>query len=563
MIEERLIRPSFAMTSPPAQPTIADAARLMDSLSTLPNPSQPSRRCALTLKGSMRHFAEAGTSSHPIVKAQEVSYTCRPDHPSNSLLQQTSLHDLKPATTAAGQQEPAQKVTVPSLPAEIVFHIATFLLPTSPSTSPFPCKHCSPPYTALAPAGSSIAALLSLSSASRSFRNTLLPLIWHTIVIRTPQHLPRLSALLKNYDTLSVRSLSPSSGPLRTSSSPSPTPDPSKVGLRHPLPHIKSIIISIPDKYLDFDQSFLLSLLRSLHLTRTQQLEHLSWSAEAVPNPAIWPLLSPSLKSLEVDGRTFYQGHKGIAGLERLESLRFTGYESTLLPNGVVALLKGDRGCENLGDEWICQDIERDANGLDLGRGRRQSPIEDLQRSSTSPPRRQAQGLYLDPPPSSHPSLATSSSFPPHSPTTSRTCTRLKHLSLSSSKTSLLHHPSLLPSLSLHPLTCLDIYAITPSPPLPSTILLLSSTLTHLRLILDISGAFSNYNSLWFSLTSHLPSLIWLQVDPMPQQNTAPSFWDFVQSCGRLEWINGRRRESFPPCFGGFDPDHSSGALPF
>ncbi len=112
-----------------------------------------------------------------------------------------------------------------------------------------------------------------------------MPLVWHTIVIRTPQHLPRLSTLLKSYDTLSIRSTSPQ----RSRRSSSPSLD--NVGLRHPLPYIRAIVVCIPDKYIDLDQSFLLTLLRSMHLSHTRQLEYLYWSAEAVPNPAIWPLL--------------------------------------------------------------------------------------------------------------------------------------------------------------------------------------------------------------------------------------------------------------------------------
>lgn len=563
------------MTSPPAQPTIADTVRLTDSLSTQPEPRKAPTASRLVLRGSMRQLVEPCQGS--TIKPQEVHYENDPRRLNGLMSQDRSLHGDESAKIATNKEAHSRSEQIPSLPAEIIIHIATFLLPTSPSTTTFPCKHCSPPSTGLAPAGTSIASLLSLSSTSRAFRNFFAPLIWHTIVIRTPQHLPRLSALLKNYDTLSVRSLSPSSTRRRDSTSPSPIShsDTEKLGLntsegpglRHPLPHIKSIIVSIPDKYLDFDQTYLLTLLRSMHLSRTEQLEHLYWSAEAVPNPAMWPLLGPSLKSLQVDGRTFYQGHNGMAGLDKLESLSFTGYESTLLPSGVVAFFRAQsfRVSEGGGDEGEVREIP-EGSEEEMGRGRGESPLQELQRAATSP-RRQAQHLYLDPPSSSsppHPSssspaLTPSSPLPPPSPTR----IRLQHLSLSTSKTSLLHQPSLISTHAFSSLTCLDIYAVTPEPPLATSILTFSSTLTHLRLILDISGAFSNYNSLWRSLTSHLPRLTWLQVDPMPQQNTAPSFWDFVQSCTQLKWINARKKDSFPPCFGGFDPSHPSGALPF
>ncbi|TKY90709.1 hypothetical protein EX895_000707 [Sporisorium graminicola] len=395
-------------------------------------------------------------------------------------------------------------------------------------------------------------ALLSLSSASKSFRNTLVPLIWHTIVIRTPQHLPRLAALLRSYDTLSVRSTSPQQR--RRSSSPtSRLAFTEGVGLRHPCPHIRSIVVSIPDKYMDLDQSYLLTLLRSLDLARTQQLEHLYWSAEAVPNPAIWPLLGPSLKSLELDGRTFYQGHRGMAGLECLESFKMVGYESTLLPSGVVALFQA----QSIADGMQGVQVTELPEGAELeerrNRGESVSPSVELQASTAGEPHRQARHLYLDPQPPTPP--------PPRPSPDKRT--RLTHLSLSTSKTSLFHQHALAATSAFAGLTHLDLFPITPEPPLSLSIVTAASTLTHLRLVLDISGAFANYDKLWADLTGQLPLLEWLEVDPMPQQNTAPSFWDFVEQAPRLRWINGRDVQSFPPCFGGFDPGNPSGALPF
>lgn len=436
---------------------------------------------------------------------------------------------------------------IPSLPAELIFQIATHLVSTSqvplhcssdvrPPT--FPCKHSFPPYTALSPTSSDLHALLSLSSASKAFRNTLVPLIWHTIVIRTPQHLPRLAALLQSYDTLSVRSTSPHQR--RRSSTPTyPT-------LRHPLPHMRSLVVSIPDKYMDLDQAYLLTLLRSMDLAHTQQLEHVYWSAEAVPNPAVWALLAPSLRSLELDGRTFYQGHRGMAGLERLESFKMVGYESTLLPSGVVAVFQARGGGEVREVKEVPEGAEVDER---RNRGEQVSPLVELQASTAH---RQARHLDPQPPPFAPPS--------PSSPPSS-IHRALIHLSLSTSKTSLLHQPALIPRFA--GLTHLDIFPITPEPPLSRSILAAAPTLTHLRLVLDISGAFANYDKLWADLTGQLPLLEWLQVDPMPQQNTAPSFWEFVERAPRLRWINGRDVESFPPCFGDFDPGKPSGALPF
>lgn len=313
------------MKSPSAQPTIADAVRLMDSLSTLPSPRKaPTAKSMPVLKGSMRNLLETTQTNGRPLEAHKSNDS---NGPHSFASQDPNQQGVSSATTAIERRS-----TIPSLPAEILFHIATFLLPALPTSQTFPCKHCSPPYTALLPAGSSITPLLSLASASRTFRNILTPLVWHTIVISTPQHLPRLATLLKNYDCLSLSSTRRSF----SFASPPQSQSPVEFGLRHPLPHIRSIAVSIPDKYLDFDQTYLLTLLRSI----PEQVEHLYWSAEAPPKPAVWLLLGPSLRGLEVDGRLFHQGHKGMAGLKRLETLRFTGYESTLLPAGVVALFQ-------------------------------------------------------------------------------------------------------------------------------------------------------------------------------------------------------------------------------
>ena len=559
------------MTSPPSQPTVADAVRLMDSLNTGTGHSPPTE--SLPDRGLSNRSVTlprlGNCSSHDSSANKNVAF----DAPNASGLYGGALD---------GHKEPAcQAAWTLYLPAEIILQIAMHLLPSIShhclgsyyqSTS-FPCEHASPPYTGLNldRAGSALSSLLSLSAASRAFRNTLLPLVWHTIVIRTPQHLPRLAALLKSYDTLSLRSHSPpSSSTGRRDPSPRHSNQGSRegAGVRHPLPHIRSIIVSIPDKYSELDQAFLLTLLRSMHLTETRQLEHLSWSAEAVPNPAIWALVGPSLRSLEVDGRTFYQGHRGWGALERLQSLKMVGYESTLLPSGVVAVFQAQRALSNGSEEHDgCQALREVPEELleAVQRGRPvESPLIELQRSTATSPRRQAQHLYLDPPPCMRETtMSTSPTAYPSSVSGRSRRVALQHLSLSSSKTSLLHQRPLILAGAFAGLTCLDIYAVTPEPPLASALLTCSTTLTHLRLVLDISGAFAHFDSLWSTLTANLPALVSLQLDPMPHPSTAPSFTCFVQQCPSLRWINGRSVASFAPSFASGDPSHPSTALPF
>lgn len=563
------------MTSPPALPTIADAVRLMDSLDILPGHSKafsvgPAAHVSLPL-------AEYTASDAVRLPYHPSTLDSHAEHP------YPQLHRSNNSTRPTSLEHASNSIRIPPLPAEIIYQIGTHLLHPVSATSPhhlntsFPCAHANAPYTPLCtPTTPFPSTLVALSSASVAFRNTLAPLIWYTLVIKSPQHLPRLAALLKNYDTLSTRSSSPSA--TRQNSSPtSPSlittselehrSRSSDVGLRNPLSNIKSIVVSIPDKYPDLDQSFLISLLRSMSLPQTHQLQHLYWSAEAAPHPAIWTLVAPSLRSLEVDGRTFYHGHKGWAGLERLESLRLVGYESTLLPGGVIALLQGQHGVNGGGESKVL--VREMPEGMmedePMGRGIKLSPVMELQHSTAVSPRRVAQYLYLDRTPTISPTSTQTlpSTTLPHAYDIPQSQSRLRHLSLSSSKTSILHQPALITSSSFSTLTCLDIYAVTPESPLSHALISASSTLNHLRLVLDISGAFANFNALWSDLTGKLPHLTWLEVDPMPQQNTAPSFWDFVEGCENLEWINGRRVDSFPPCFGGFDPGHPSGALPF
>ncbi|KIS72056.1 uncharacterized protein UMAG_00478 [Mycosarcoma maydis] len=547
------------MTSLPSQPSVADAARLMDSLS-IASESTSSLLIASATDHDVPLQPRAGAKTGEFDQHQATSYD-------SHRVQPTLTRSVTGCSAAKQFSATSNLKGLPSLPAEIIFQIATHYLSTmstplhtSTDVRPtgFGCKHAFPPYASLISTGSELSALMSLSSVTRSFRNTLVPLIWHTIVIRTPQHLPRLATLLKSYDTLSIRSGSPPQ-PRSSLHTREPKDDFHDARLRHPLPHIRSIVIAVPDKYMDLDQSYLLTLLRSMHLSQTQQLEHLAWSAEAVPNPAIWALLGPSLRSLELDGRTFYHGHAAMSGLERLESLTMVGYESTLLPRGVVAVFQAQARADGI--EASAGEIHELPEGAEEEgkRGSGESPVVELQ-ATAAEERRQARHLYLDPPSTTW-SPPAPPPFPrlPISPSTTRT--RLAHLSLSTSKTSLFHQPSLLPSF--RGLTHLDIFPITPQPPLSRSLISTASTLTHLRIVLDISGAFANYDALWSDLTGNLPLLEWLDVDPLPQQNTAPSFARFVDAAKNLKYINGRDVHSLALCFGDLDPSNPSAPLPY
>lgn len=65
------------------------------------------------------------------------------------------------------------------------------------------------------------------------------------------------------------------------------------------------------------------------------------------------------------------------------------------------------------------------------------------------------------------------------------------------------------------------------------------------------------------TLFPHLERLV---VDPFPQQNTAPSFTAFLETCcPKLKWLNGKRIDEMPEGLETwhFDPSNMSGAFPY
>lgn len=175
---------------------------------------------------------------------------------------------------------------------------------------------------------------------------------------------------------------------------------------------------------------------------------------------------------------------------------------------------------------------------------------------------------------------------------------------------------------------------MTPESPLRESLIQSGKTVRHLKICLDVSGAFGNFDKLWIALTNKMEVLETLDIEPYPQvsstneqsrwmlsrllgtnkpelvaqlhahsaieltrllakwfshllhcvlsfavaawvlvsatmtcnpnqQNTAPSFQAFVESCPKLLQINGRRIDQLPPCFTPFDPDNRTSALAY
>lgn len=411
--------------------------------------------------------------------------------------------------------------------------------------------------------------LTNLSSTCRQLRSLLTPFIWSRITIKRPGDMAFLRSLGQYYQNPKGPLISPAA----TSSSLS---SPDRVS---PLPYIASIHVHFPsDRYpnLQIDQQTLLDLFSRYSLSASSSLHSLNWEAESLPHPSLWQhLAARQLQVLEVDCKTFWSGHKNMARLAGcLKALKLTGYEVTLLPMHLPALLlamistesedhgdtSGDgrkvderstlkktftegEGRPNAFAHWTASRPEEEGRDSEIGQSLRAVDAAMKQAHLSSPSTEPAQEPEEG-----------------QDPTPSGT-SRLLHLSLSSSKTSLLHSNSLIQAGVFSSLVTLDLYPVTPEPPLDLALISCGKTLQRLKFALDISGAFKNYDRLWRSLTGKMPALRVLDVDPHPQQNTAPSFEEFVSSCERLGWINGRKRDGLPPCLGLFDPDHRTGAI--
>lgn len=58
---------------------------------------------------------------------------------------------------------------------------------------------------------------------------------------------------------------------------------------------------------------------------------------------------------------------------------------------------------------------------------------------------------------------------------------------------------------------------MTPENPLDESLIQSGKTLKHLRICLDVSGAFGNFDKLWISMTDRMEVLESLDVEPYPQ----------------------------------------------
>lgn len=240
------------------------------------------------------------------------------------------------------------------------------------------------------------------------------------------------------------------------------------------------------------------------------RLQKLIWEAESPPPEELWSLAA-QLEWLELSCGTFWGGDPHWSLLSNLRILSLTEYDAFLLPPHLPALLLAT------------------LQGPQTPHTTQQAHVE------TGPfLGRQADGQDMEVERSLGSVRATMVSFRKR-----RSGSSLQHLRLRSSKTSILHSPELIAAGCFAELRTLDVYPVTPMPPLAQA-LSSSPFLERLNLTLDVSGAHDNYNRLWAALDgSTLPSLKSLRADPVPTPATAPSFGEFLRLHPRLERVNG------------------------
>ncbi|KDN42509.1 hypothetical protein K437DRAFT_257851 [Tilletiaria anomala UBC 951] len=445
-------------------------------------------------------------------------------------------------------------------------------------------------------------ALLNLSSVDWQLRALLAPLVWHQVVLKQPS------------DTIFLRNLAQ-----RYAVAPhAPNAQAAAPQLPRPLTHVSSLCIAFSsDRYPGgVEQSTLLDLLSRHQLGSKGPLRSLRWSAETLPIPSLWLHLAPTLQCFDVDCKTFWGGHPNLSRLTNLRALRLTGYDAHLLPPHLPALLLA---LTYVVDEQDQQGLDGDHNESMRNNHARVSEILTLKRTFPMMAEEEAEyalsvrrairetgammlsgdedysGPHIAPPPGGQDLEiqqtfdavdAAAAALQPRisgghehgtgaegseaeqdeadgiAVSASRRASRLLHLSLSTSKTSLLHSTTLIEAGAFRSLATLDIYPVTPEPPLDAALRSAGGTLRILKLALDISSAFRHYDRLWARLTGGMRALEQLHLDPHPQQNTAPSFGAFVQSCAKLQSVDGRvRSDAVLPDLGAFQPDYRTGTI--
>lgn len=473
------------------------------------------------------------------------------------------------------------------LPTELLQLVAHQLVPPLTHSKPFEVAHDTASAAKSPISPGSFAALITLSSLSAALRRLLCPLIWQEILIHRPDRLGKLRSIMEYYQRLASSA--------------------SEIDrFIYPLPLVRCLKVIMPDRYLSLDQEILRHLFRS-GMNPANGLHTLEWDAEVLPSPMIWRMLGtpekpPELEAMlaERKGRTMSreqireialdadantgpmfhprlgthppeQGHDLDTSLERLRLSSTEGVgssppkqESSYPQERIETTIDRPRGLESL--SLHCRIFY--SGSIDMSRLR---CLRHLRLTSYD--------AHL---------------LPPHLPSLLLSLyTPLSSISLSTSKTTLLHDVDLIERGLFDELVDLDVFAVTPEYPLWLGLRRAGRKLKRLRLILDINSSFRNFDRLFRELaeggaedSTHgrqedftivheaassspsrgaFPELVSLFVEPLPQENTASSFPRFLDTCPKLRFLNGRRvdglgRTGSAELFS-FDPDQRSGAF--
>lgn len=481
-------------------------------------------------------------------------------------------------------------------------------------------------------------AMLALSATCKAYRALLAPAIWRAAHFRHPRHLGELLALMRNYRALASplhrrrppptglgrlsdtgnQAQGSATGPRRRSPSPA-----SEWAWNEgfPLRLVHELHITMPQRYPGFAQELLVELLRN---GMNHNLAHVVWEAEELPaGSALRAMVRP---------RDHTDGRRRASIETRGQSSGYNGeiFIPSSSPDNKMLGLGAEVGTEEV-VEWMRN--SRDGEAFPSGPAFRLSSSDgqphlpaDAAAAEEEEPNEDDGGccgltsLSINckcfwP---GHPALQLLRTLrhlrlinydlfllPPHLPALLQNLERpLLSLSLSTSKTSLLHSLPLVMSGCFDRLEVLDLFPVTPEFPLPQAIRRMRRTLRVLRLNIDISANFANYDAFWRILTGDdedesegengtssaasrqrayaahssepqreydietsaapMEALEALHIDPLPQPNTAPSFAAFVaRGSPRLRYINGKRKDSFAPGMHDVDPDYITSALAY
>lgn len=474
-------------------------------------------------------------------------------------LQEVGQKRIHLTDAAITEDRQARRGSGSCLPLEIIHMIASELFSSSHLSSPSWLVALQSPSheegTNQSNMHHNFKALLQLSSTCKSFRSILAPLIWHTVHFHHPRHFGEFVQLMKRYKSIS--------SPLSAIVGASPESQSYAWKHEYPLRLVKEIYLVMPQRYPGFDQGLLVALLRD---GMQSSLKHVIWEAEELP-------AASTLKALVA--HDYYSTIKQVEISDRQPAF---GLASEIDENDIVEWTRSSRDGEAFPTKGHL--IPLDEMPLNSSEANSEAETNGLVSLSINCkcfwPGHAALSNFST---LRHLHLTYYDLFliPPHLPALLQHLHQpLLSLSMSTSKTSLFHSIPLINLGCFDHLQLLDLYPVTPEFPLPQAIRRCRKTLRILRLVMDISANFVNFDNLWkilagddyassegSEMVGSMEALEVLHVDPMPQQNTAPSFVSFVEACPKLEWVNGRRRDSFAPGMEPINPDDITSAMYF